>query len=106
MLAQDLLEAVTAQNRSLKQWLYFGNGHIILQTALKFTGCAPVPSFQLCNLYSKDVLLRDNLPKLFQKLNLVLNLGRLTNDGHSDTERKSQLTNSKTEFFANPAFKI
>ena len=46
VLAQDLSKAATAQNSSFKPWLYFANGHIILQTALKFTGHSP--SFLLC----------------------------------------------------------
>ena len=41
---------------------YFANGQIILQTALKFTGYAA--GFLLCNLYSNDASLRDNLSSI------------------------------------------
>ena len=42
----------------------FANGHIFLQTALKFTGYAPI--CLLCNLYSKDALLKDDLSRFFK----------------------------------------
>ena len=53
-----------AQNSSLKQWPYFANSNIILQTALKFTGYAPL--FLTLQLYPIDALLRDDLSSFFK----------------------------------------
>ena len=46
ILAQDLPKAVTAQNSLLKQWPYFANGLIILQTALNLLAMPPVSTLQ------------------------------------------------------------